>query len=100
MVYIRTKENQEKHDIAVGNWAKKVITAGWNIVRLDLPGNVKPPVVAGFIPDIYAAHNGQKYIIEVETTDSANTPHAMQQKIAFRAWANTSPGRKFEVKVA
>jgi hypothetical protein len=100
MVYIRTKENQEKHDATVGNWAKRVIEAGWRDVWSDLPGNVKPPVVAGFIPDIYAVHNGEKYIIEIETTDSVNSPHAMQQKIAFRAWENASFGRKFEVKIA
>lgn len=99
MEYIRTKENQEKHDVAVGSWAKQVIMSGWNSVWSDLPGNVKPPMVGGFIPDIYAVHNGQKYIIEIETIDSIKTPHAIQQKIVFQAWANTSPGRKFEVKV-
>ncbi len=99
MIYIRTKENQGKHDTGVANWAKQVIAAGWRIVKFDLPSNVKPPMVGGFIPDIYAAHNGKSYIIEVETADSVNSPHAIQQKIAFRAWENASPGRKFDVKV-
>jgi len=99
MEYIRTKENQEKHDVAVGSWAKRVIAAGWNSVWSDLPGNDKPPTIGIFIPDIYATHNEQKYIIEIETIDSAKTPHAIRQKIAFQTWANASPSRKFEVKV-
>jgi len=41
-----------------------------------------------------------EYLIEVETADSVNTPHAIQQKIAFQAWARVSPNRIFEVKLA
>ncbi len=99
MIYIRTKENQEKHDIGVGNLAGQVISVGWGTVRSDLPGNIKPLMINGFIPDVYAAHNGEEYVIEVETADSINTPHAMQQKIAFQAWASASPKRRFEVKL-
>lgn len=101
MVYIRVKENQDKHDIGVGNWARKVVVAGWNFVQSDLPGNTKPIAINGFIPDIYAAHDGKEYVIEVETLDSINSEHALSQKVAFQAWANAYPtSRTFEVKLA
>ncbi len=99
MIYIRTKENQGKHDLAVGNWARQVIVAGWSRVWSDLPGNIKPPVVGGFIPDIYANHNGQEYIIEIETQDSVSATHALAQKAVFQRWANNSTIRRFEIKV-
>jgi len=101
MVYIRVKENQERHDIGVANWARKVISAGWSFVQSDLPNNTKPSVIGGFVPDIYAAHNGQEYVIEVETLDSVNTEHALSQKAAFQAWVNARPAsRRFEIKMA
>jgi len=101
MVYIRIKENQRRHDVGVGNSARQVILAGWNTVRSDLPGNTKPPMINGFIPDIYAMHNnGQRYLIEIETTDSINTQHALQQKVAFQAWVNASPKtRSFKIRL-
>jgi hypothetical protein len=99
MIYIRTKENQEKHDRGVAQWANKVILAGWSTVLSDLPGNIKPSAIRGYTPDIYASHNDEEYVIEVETLDSINTQHALQQKAAFQAWANASPKRKFEVRL-
>ena len=101
MVYIRTKTNQVRHDVGVGNIAKQVVLAGWNFVRSDLRGNTKPPRINGFIPDVYVAHYGRQRVIEVETTDSINTQHALQQKAAFQRWVNASPTtRSFEIRLA
>jgi hypothetical protein len=100
MAYIRLKQNQEKHDAAVAAWAKQFVGAGWNYVRSDLPGNIKPTEIGGYIPDIYASHNGAEYVIEIETVDSVNTEHAQQQKAIFQRWMNQSQNRKFEVKIA
>jgi len=99
MAYIRTKENQTKHDQWVAYWAHQVQLAGWGIVLFDLPGYAKPITIGGHIPDIYATRLDQEYVIEVETLDSINTQHALQQKAAFQAWANASPKRKFDVKL-
>lgn len=100
MAYIRTKEKQRRHDVGVGNFARQVISAGWDTVWSDLPGNTKPPMINRFVPDIYAIHNnGQRYLVEIETADSINTQHALQQKSAFQAWVNASPKtRKFEIR--
>ena len=100
MSYIRIKENQEKHDKTVATWANKMISAGWETVLSDLPGNKKPATIRGYIPDIYAAHGIEEYIIEVETEDSANTQHALEQKAIFQSWANASPNRKFTIRIA
>lgn len=101
MVYIRTKVNQKKHDVGVSNFARQVILAGWNTVWSDLPGNIKPPIINGFIPDIYAIHNdGERYLVEIETADSINTQHALRQKSAFQIWVNASPRtRSFEIRL-
>lgn len=101
MVYKRVKQNQEKHDATVAAWAEKVITAGWNHVWSDLPGNIKPPEIGGYVPDIYARHdNGAEYVIEVETRDSIESSHAQDQKTVFARWANSSTRRAFEIKIA
>jgi len=99
MEYIRPKEYQAKHDAGIVYWARKAITAGWSSVRTDLPGSPKPPLVNGYIPDIYATHSNQEYIIEVETSDSINSGHALLQKVAFQKWASAGPNRKFELRI-
>ena len=100
MAYIRLKQDQEKHDAAVAVWANKVVAAGWSSVWSDLPGNIKPPAIGGHIPDIYASHDGAEYVIELETTDSINSQHALAQRIAFQRWANASGNRTFQSKIA
>jgi hypothetical protein len=99
MAYLRTKENQTKHDQGVAFWVNQVRLAGWSAVLFDLPGYVKPTVIVGHIPDVYATHGNQEYIIEIETLDSVNSSHALAQKASFQAWARISPSRTFEVRV-
>src|SRR3989338_3667959 len=99
MAYVRTKEGQEQHDRSVAYWANQVINAGWSYVRSDLPGNPKPDPIGGHIPDVYAHHSNQEYVIEVETSDSKNSEHAQLQKVTFQKWANSAPGRIFQVKL-
>jgi len=99
MPYIRTKENQAKHDQGVAYWTNQVSLAGWGRVLFDLPRYIKPITIGGFIPDIYAIHGNREYVIEIETVDSANSGHALKQKAAFQAWKNVSIYRTFEVRV-
>ncbi|MBI2669533.1 MAG: hypothetical protein HYX20_00050 [Candidatus Yanofskybacteria bacterium] len=98
-MYIRTKENQQKHDSGVATWAVSYVKGGWSNVLSDLPGNVKPPKINGHIPDIYASHGNAERVVEIETQDSVNSEHARQQVVAFQAWARMGQNRKFEVKV-
>ncbi|MBU2545492.1 hypothetical protein KKC65_03540 [Patescibacteria group bacterium] len=101
MIYIRKRVSQGRHNLGVASFARKVVSAGWNKVWSDLPGNTKPPIINGFIPDIYATHtNGRRHLVEIETIDSINTRHALQQKAAFQAWVNASPRtRSFKIKL-
>jgi len=98
-MYIRTKQNQQKHDSGVASWATSFIKAGWNKVLSDLPGNIKPPVIGGHIPDIYAAHGTAEYVLEIETQDSINSEHAKHQAATFNAWARLGQNRRFEIKM-
>lgn len=95
----RNKDGQERHDRGVAYWARQIITAGWSRVWSDLPGNAKPPIINGYIPDIYALHGNSEYAIEIETQDSVNSEQARQQLAAFRAWAQVGQNRKFETKL-
>lgn len=84
----RTKEGQEKHDRGVLNVGNEAVNRGWLTVFVDLPGYQKPPMISGFIPDVYA-HNGyRELVVEVETSDTINSQHTTQQCAAFRQWAN------------
>lgn len=100
-MYIRTKENQSKHDKAVAFWAQTLIKNGWSLVRSDLPGNIKPLQIGNHIPDVYGAHAGKEIIIEIETVDSRNTDHTKLQLSTFQAWVNQSPTkRSLVIKIA
>jgi len=95
------KANQQKHDAGVASWARQITAAGWSNVWSDLPGNVKPPLINGHLPDVYATHNGYEYVVEIETSDSLNSSHALLQKTAFMRWAALAPTRrKFEIRIA
>ena len=96
---IRTKEGQKKHDDGVALFAISLIKNGWSLVRSDLPGNIKPPQIGDHIPDIYARHGIEEVIIEVETNDTENSSHSLEQYAVFRAWAKQSSSRQFLLKV-
>ena len=98
-MYIRTKDNQGKHDAAVAVWARSLISNGWKKVYADLPGNIKPPLIGGHIPDIYAVSGMQEVIIEVETVDSINTEHTKSQLAVFELWKRQSSNRIYLVKL-
>ncbi len=99
-MYIRTKENQTRHDIGVGSWASQLVTGGWALVRSDLPGNIKPPTIGKYIPDIYGKNGYQEIIIEIETQDSKDSPHTKDQLLVFTAWKNQAPNNRiFLIKV-
>jgi len=79
----RNPASQSKHDRTVRAKAKDYLGKGYD-VQADVPGYQSPPAVGGHIPDLIVKKGGDKTIIEVETPDSVNTPHALEQDAAFR----------------
>ncbi|MFA6476001.1 MAG: hypothetical protein WCV68_01145 [Candidatus Paceibacterota bacterium] len=97
---MRPKENQVIHDTEVANIASQYVRAGWPVVYSDLPGNNKPPVINGYIPDVYVRNGNAEVVIEIETIDSKNSQQSIAQYKAFKSWADLSPAyRKFLWKV-
>jgi hypothetical protein len=79
----RNPKSQNEHDKAVKMFAKQYERNGWD-VQAELPGYKKPPSIEGHRPDIRATKGNQESVMEVETGDSVNTPHATAQDAAFR----------------
>ena len=96
MPYIRNAYVQTRHDAGVRRYAQQLIFAGWSVCA-DIPGFVRPSNVGGFIPDIYAIRGYSEYMVEIETADSVNSSHALDQRNAFTGWRKLSASRQFEV---
>lgn len=86
-----------KHDQAVLAWGKAFAKAGWT-TYVHLPGYDRPPLINGYIPDVYAVHGIEVTILEVEDEESITSQHTKLQLAAFDAWAKASPHRRFLVK--
>lgn len=97
---MRTKEGQKRHDEGVIAVAAELLRSGWSTVYADLPGKAKPPQIGDYVPDVYGRHGIAEIVIEVETTDTVNTPHAEVQRNTFSVWARQSLNRKFQVRIA
>lgn len=93
-MYIRTKQNQDKHDKGVASAAIDAIQKGWTVYS-DLPGNIKPPTIGEYIPDVYGHYEQSEFVIEIETIDSKDVEHSILQKNAFQRWKNESNLRQF-----
>ena len=87
-----------KHDKAVLAWGKTLASQGWTTVYVHLPGYTQPPLIGGYIPDVYATHGIEAIAIEIEDRDSITLQHTKQQFAAFSAWSHARPNRRFLVK--
>ena len=105
---MRTKQGQELHDSFVGAVVTLLWQRGFNPIYADLPTKAKPPVLNGYVPDVYAIKNQMSslgfpmntvHIVEVETEDTVNTAETNRQLSAFRQWATTN-NATFDVVVA
>ena len=91
--------NQTVHDRKVSELANQLSARG-AAVNADVPGWPQPGVILGYRPDIHAV-NGGELVVEVETTDSVNDQHSLNQRSAFETWARQAPwSRRFELIVA
>ena len=93
----RTKTGQAKHDKKVLQRAEYYKKKGASYVRVDLPGQVKPPKLGGKIPDLYIRLNGELIVEEIETKQSLNTDKKQQEILKSET---KKKGGKFKVTVA
>ena len=93
----RTKKGQETHDRKVAETARRLERTGYK-VQAHLPGQPRPPIIGGHIPDIMAKKPGTTLIREVETPSTVKKDQA--QHTAFRNFAAKKPGTSFRVLVA
>jgi Holliday junction resolvase len=93
----RPKVSQSKHNQEVLKEARELQREKYKVYA-DIKGYKKPPRRERFIPDIIAKKGKEEIIIEVETTDSANSPRDLAQQEAFKKAAKKS-GAKFKRKI-
>jgi hypothetical protein len=60
------------------------------VVFAAAPGWPRPPVINGFIPDVYAVYEDREILLELE--DEA----ALRRGEAFAAWAVEAEGRDYQ----
>jgi hypothetical protein len=65
------------------------------VVRADLPGWPRPPVLRGRIPDVHADYGTHQVVEEYENPASVERGHAREQDAAFRAWEARTPDRSY-----
>jgi hypothetical protein len=94
----RRKSSQSKHDREVRRTADSLKRRGFK-VDADVPGYNRPDTIRGYRPDVVARKGWKRVIVEVETTDSANSARDVKQQRAFRAAAKTAKHTSFRRKV-
>ena len=86
----RTKLGQEVHDRKVGEVARRLEQAGFD-VSADLPGHRRPPALGGHVPDVVAVKGNRILIREIETQGTIaadRTQHEAFQRAADQAGAD------------
>jgi hypothetical protein len=66
------------------------------VVFANLDGWPRPPVLHGFIPDVYAVFEDREVVLEFEDEESVTKEPAQRQDAAFATWAGAAPGRAYE----
>ncbi len=94
----RSNRSQSKHDAEVREIAEQFERQGFE-VDADISGFPKPQTLGGKRPDVVARRGGQRKIVEVETTESAETARDLNQQKAFRAAAKRSKNTTFVRRV-
>ena len=76
--------------------AAKAMDEDGAVVFANLDGWPRPPVVKGYIPDVYAVYEDREIILEFENERSVEQAQALREDVAFAAWARESPGREYD----
>lgn len=66
------------------------------VVFAVLPGWPRPPVINGFVPDVYAVLDDREILLEFENDSSVALALAERQDGAFSAWAEQDSSREYE----
>jgi hypothetical protein len=76
--------------------AAQTLERDGGVVFANLEGWPRPPVVRGFVPDLYAVFEDREIVLEFENERSVLREEARRQDLAFAAWAEASPSRIYE----
>jgi len=61
----------------------------------DLPNQERPDTIKGLRPDLSVKKKGQETLVEMETTESAQSAREEKQKKAFKQWSGRNQQRHF-----
>ena len=67
--------------------AAEVLEHDGGVVFADLDGWPRPPVVQGFVPDLYAVFEDREIVLSFVNEQSALRETARRRDLAFAAWA-------------
>ena len=70
--------------------AAEVLEHDGGVVFADLDGWPRPPVVQGFVPDLYAVFEDREIVLSFVNERSALRETARRRDLAFTAWAAAS----------
>ena len=80
------------HDLIVERAAVSIFRAGGSAISADLPGWTQPPLISNMRPDITAMIDRRPIVVEVETRESWQTEHSLQQVAVFSEFAKKNGG--------
>jgi hypothetical protein len=86
----RDPEIRALHDAA------SVLERDGGVVFADLDGWPRPPVVQGFVPDLYAVFDDREIVLDFVDQDSVARDATGRKDRAFTAWARASTRRVYE----
>jgi hypothetical protein len=76
--------------------AAETLERGGGVVFARLEGWPRPPVVQGFVPDVYAVFDDREIVLSFENEGSIHHASTQQRAGAFAVWASASPRRIHE----
>ncbi len=76
--------------------AAEVLERDGGVVFADLDGWPRPPVVAGFVPDLYAVFEDREIVLSFVNERSALRETSRRRDLALTAWAAASSLRIYE----
>jgi hypothetical protein len=88
-------ERRDPEPLAIRKAAEAMDLDG-AVVFANLDGWPRPPVVNGYIPDVYAVYEDREIILEFENDRSVEQAQALREDVAFASWADASEGREYD----
>jgi hypothetical protein len=76
--------------------AAEVLERDGGVVFADLDGWPRPPVVQGFVPDLYAVFEDREIVLSFVNEQSVLRAQSQRRDLAFSAWACASALRIYE----